>query len=243
MEWIEYRQEWRRRAFSGNLVKAEVASGFLAVLLAPLGANAVWGPIVSWRPTILFAVVAVGLCIYGCVRAPYWMYEELRKERDQLQDRIKPRLAIRGLIQDTEPAGVTGHAIRAYAVTVKNVGNETLTNCLAKLTELCGRQSGERRQFLPVGMITQHQYWQHRTGGRFDLRPDEEKNVMLALLDERQESSEIILLYETDEYPKGIPRNDVYDLTIQAFGAPTPPSARYKMEVVDGHLRITEIKE
>jgi hypothetical protein len=240
MEWAEYRREWRRRAFSGNLLKAELIAGLAALALAPLGASERWGPIVSWLPTLLFAAVAIGLGIYGCVKVPYSMHEELRKERDSLRDRLAAKVAIVGLIEETDPANATDYAIRYYSITVKNIGGEYLRDCLVKLTALSGREGGPRTKFLPISMRTQHQYWEGRSGGRFDLRPEEEKNVMLACLDERQGNSEIRLFYETDSYPSGIPRNDVYDLTVQVFGAPTAPSARYRMEVVDGFLRVSE---
>jgi hypothetical protein len=241
MEWAEYRREWRRRAFSGTLFRAELAAGLAALALSPLGANETWGPIVSWLPTVLFAVVAAGLCLYGCVRAPYSMHEEVRKERDQLQDRLRAKLAILGLVEETEPAQAADRAVRYYSIRVKNTGGEYLRDCLAKLTALSGKESGPRTKFLPIGMCTQHQYWEGRPGGRFDLRPEEEKHVMLACLDERQENSETRLLYESEDYPNPIPRNDIYELAIHVYGAPTAASAQYRMEVVDGYLCVTEM--
>jgi len=103
--------------------------------------------------------------------------------------------------ETTEPAGSAGHALRYQRLKIKNITNVTLDNCIVKLEEMRPADGAEfNTAFLPVGLITQHQRVQGRSGGVFNLRACEEKFVEIACLDETNPESEIVLLYETNQY-------------------------------------------
>lgn len=139
----------------------------------------------------------------------------------------------------TEPAGSIGHAVRFQRIKIKNITNVALDNCIVKLEEM-RRADGVafNNAFLPVGLITQHQRMQGRTGGVFKLRAGEEKFVEIAFLDETKPDSEIRLLYETNQYANPVPRTD-YILRVKAYGGNLPVETFFRLYVSeDGYLRL-----
>jgi hypothetical protein len=89
MDWKEYRSAWRKSACAGALGRAQAVSGILALVFAPMG---IWwrplGDAMSWLPTLAFAVALVGLLVYGFLRAPHRLHQEVEKERDDLQEEL-----------------------------------------------------------------------------------------------------------------------------------------------------------
>jgi hypothetical protein len=141
--------------------------------------------------------------------------------------------------EEAEPAEAEGHALRYYRVRVHNLSASTLTNCIVKLEEM-RRTDGTKfkNTFLPSGLITQHQLLQQRQGGVFNLRAGEGKLVEVACLDETKPDSEILLQYETNQYPRAVPRED-YLLTLKAYGGNQPVEASFRLYVDQkGYLRL-----
>lgn len=139
----------------------------------------------------------------------------------------------------THPADAKKHAQRCLCVGVKNAGTEHIPNCLVKLERIKAADGRDfKNVFVPVGLVTQHQLLQQRTGGRFNLSPGETKYVPVACLDETTSDTEIALQYETDKYPNLIPRGS-YLLTLRAYGAGSPGEIVVRLSVdSNGYLRI-----
>jgi hypothetical protein len=105
----------------------------------------------------------------------------------------------------------------------------------------------------PVGLITQHQLWQGRAGGVFNLRGGELKYIEVARLDERDQNSEIELQYETVTqknqegqmlYANRIRRELApYTLKIAVYGAGAPPFKIFSLSVQGGQLTMTELED
>ena len=187
-------------------------AGILESILAFLGgaknAWSLWDKFKQREPKI----VEAGLTIEYCRESPY---------------------------EVTEPAESSGHAVRIQRIKVKNVTNGAFDNCIVKLEEMRRADGGAfNNAFLPVGLITQHQRMQGRTGGDFKLRAGEEKYVEIAFLDETIPDSEMRLLYETNQYPNLVPRTD-YILRLRAYGGVQPVQAFFRLYVSeDGYLRL-----
>lgn len=138
---------------------------------------------------------------------------------------------------DHERLGV--EPVRRFKLRVRNTGGETLDNCLVKLTDLRGSDDVQRA-FVPIGLVTEHQHYQRRPGGKFNLRPGEDKLIWVASLDERRPAGEIQLYYEASNYPNMLAR-DNYSLEITAYGSPTPHTKCYRMYVTEnGEFRLEE---
>lgn len=139
----------------------------------------------------------------------------------------------------THPADAKAHAQRFLGVGVKNNGPEHIDSCLVKLERIKAADGRDfKNVFVPVGLVTQHQLLQKRTGGRFNLSPGETKYVWVACLDEAKAESEIALQYETDKYPNLIPRGS-YIVTLRAYGAGDPAEAVLRLFVDSaGYLRL-----
>jgi hypothetical protein len=138
----------------------------------------------------------------------------------------------------THPADAVGLSLRTWRLEVQNKGQATL-QCLAKLEKM-ERTDGKPYQnsFLPIGLSTQHQRGEGRAAGPFTLRPGEPKLVEIASLNELDPNAEIELHYETDRYPRRIPRVS-YRLTVGVFGGHKPRRVVCRMYVDGrGQLRL-----
>ncbi|HEY4646880.1 MAG TPA: hypothetical protein VIH25_11440, partial [Steroidobacteraceae bacterium] len=73
-----------------------------------------------------------------------------------------------------------------------------------------------------------------------NLRVGESKLIEVACLDERDQNSEIVLRYESNEYPNTVPRAD-YSLVLRVYGGGRPASGRYRLYVdARGYLKLVE---
>jgi hypothetical protein len=136
----------------------------------------------------------------------------------------------------THPADATGLALRTWRIEVLNKGKVALQG-FAKLESIVRTDgSNYRNAFLPIGLSTQHQSGEGREAGPFHLRPGEQKLVEVASLDESDPASEIALHYETDKYPRKIPRAD-YRIGIVVLGGHRPRRIRCRL-YVDGAGRL-----
>ncbi len=220
------------------------------------------------RRFVLASVIGAIITAYGAVRAripelpdlPSWQlglfvflviisWWFLARVAD-LEESLKPRLEIRYLdqhpFQTSDPYRASeseGPSTRLLRVEVRNGGATSLQGCLVKLDEL---RAIDRRDFVagyvPIALRTQHQAGEGRSGGRFDLRPQEFKLVEVASLDETVPNSEIALGYETPEYPNSIPRGH-YELVLGAYGGPTPTRRWFRMWVESGRLHFEALGE
>ena len=136
----------------------------------------------------------------------------------------------------TEPSGTKGHAVRKFRVGIRNDGSRDLNGCLVKLVELRDQRK-TYRSFLPVSLRTEHQTLQHRSG-RFNLSRGEHKILEVVEMNEKNSNSEIILRYESTDYPNMISRQN-YIVTLEAYGGGKPRSERFKLNVDNGFLRFS----
>jgi len=188
------------------------------------------------------SILQLILGIPGWIKNTWSLWDKFKQNRPQ---KVEAGLTIyyqkAAPYEVTEPAGATGHAFRYQRLKIKNITNTTLDNCIVKLEEM-RRSDGVifNTAFLPVGLITQHQRLQGRTGGLFKLRAGEEKYVEIAYLDEANPNSEIGLQYETNQYPNSVPRNN-YILRIKVYGSNQPLEAFFRLYVdEDGYLRLNK---
>ena len=140
----------------------------------------------------------------------------------------------------TEPADANSHSFRGVRIKVTNMGDDDCS-CLAKIVEM-KRCDGSpyKNSFLPVALKTQHQKKQKRKSGQFNLRAGESKFIEVAYLDETDQSSEILLQYESEEYPNMIPRA-AYSIKILVYGCGKPAEGDYRLYVdARGFLKIAE---
>ncbi len=167
-----------------------------------------------------------------------------------LEESQEPKLKIRfdskHPLATTDPYRATeneGPSVRKLRIEVTNTGTQTLGGCLVKLDELRSIDNSEFvAAYVPIPLLTQHQAGEGRPGGRFDLRPGESKLVEVALLDERNPKSEIVLAYETQHYPNGIPRG-TYEILLSAYGGPAATKRRFRLAVYQGKLTLTDLEE
>jgi hypothetical protein len=136
----------------------------------------------------------------------------------------------------TEPRDSASPSWRYVRIKVTNTGRKNLGNCFVRLEDV---KAGDRsvNMFTPIGLTTQHQALQNRPGGPFALRGGEHKFVEVAALEERQHAGQIMLRYETKDYPNTIPRGD-YTLIIRAYGGNAPCERTFRLFVEDGRLRF-----
>ena len=113
MEWREYKQAWRRRAFAGSLGKAQAYTGIFALLLSPLG---LWwkpfGDAMSWMPTLIFAVALACLLAYGFLKAPHWLHKAVERERDDLREELTRADRIEGILVELGGMRLRGVSLR-----------------------------------------------------------------------------------------------------------------------------------
>lgn len=165
-----------------------------------------------------------------------------------LEEELTPHLDI-SFEDDTHPfslldPGVGGRVTRFIRVKVTNTSARTLENCLVKLEEFFDKD-GNTGFFVPIGLITQHQLWQQRSGGSFTLRGKESKFVEVAAMPEPSSDGAITLQYETNtakepavRYPNVVPSaNGPYTLRLTAFGGGLPASRMFKL-FVDAQMKL-----
>ena len=180
------------------------------------------------------------LCIFGVrfVLAPYTIAKEdaekiyrQQREIDELQDRLKPRLVILGVVYETEPSQAISFpnipCIREAKIQVRNTGAEILRGCLVKLENL-----------------TSDAWHQHKWGqsvlktGQFTLLAGEDRLIDVARLDEKVVEQEIMIQFESA--PPPVPWNDTYYFDIVAYSESPPDSKKFKLYVDDGRLTMEE---
>lgn len=94
MEWKEYRRRWFKRAVKGRLGQAELVCGVIAIILAPIAAQAEEiGAYVAWGLLAVFMGLFGILLLIGFTRAPFWMANEDEQERAKLAARIAELVA------------------------------------------------------------------------------------------------------------------------------------------------------
>lgn len=173
-----------------------------------------------------------------------------------LEGKIEPTLAFTDITYDTEPAiedifyGNTGnieekqsHSFKTCRIHIKNTGNDHLDKCHVQLVGLEDSNKNRRTKFLPIGLSTEHQTHQERTG-RFSLSAGQEKIILVASYNEKSGNVPIALRYEQpidgEQYPNTIPSDLEWHLTIEAYGAASPVSKQYKLFVNDDGCLILE---
>ena len=184
--------------------------------------------------------VLTAATVLGGIAAIWYFWEKFwnRKTRKPSSE-IAIEYKKEAPFEETEPAEAQGHALRYYRVRVRNLSASTLTNCIVKLEDML-RTDGTKFKniFLPVGMMTQHQLLQQRQDGLFNLHVGEHKFVEVACLDETKPDSEIVLQYETTQYPRAVPRED-YTLTLRAYGGNHPVEVSFRLYVDrEGYLQF-----
>jgi len=113
MEWRDFRQAWVRRTFSGTLGKAQAATAILAFCLAVL--SIFWQPageMLSWLPAICFGAIFVGLLLYGFLRAPFSLFQDMEKERDVLSEDLTKANCLENLLVELAQLRREGVSLR-----------------------------------------------------------------------------------------------------------------------------------
>ncbi|MGH8066820.1 MAG: hypothetical protein ACRERE_16605 [Candidatus Entotheonellia bacterium] len=185
-------------------------------------------------------IVLAAATVLGGIAAIWYFWEKFRSRKTRKpSSEIAIEYKKEAPFEETEPAEAEGHALRHYRVRVRNLSASTLTNCIGKLEDV-RRTDGTKFKnvFLPVGMMIQHQLLQQRQGGVFNLHAGEQKLAEVACLDETKPDSEIVLQYETTQYPRAVPRED-YTLTLRAYGGNQPVEVSFRLYVDrEGHLQF-----
>jgi hypothetical protein len=137
--------------------------------------------------------------------------------------------------------GAQLHRVRRYLISVTNVSYKDL-KCLAKIVDLRDNL-GTEFAFLPVGIRTEHQRYQGRTGD-FNLRSGEHKMLEILTMDEANLNSEIQILYERpDIVPSFVRRDRKYVLEIAVYGAGSPVKKRFMFFVRNDDLILESFDE
>ena len=110
--WRSFYWRWIKKAFSRNIIVAEVVTGFAALFWQPIAVRIDFPP--NWEefwvtdaPVLFFVIVLSGLILGGLILAPWLMYLEDQRsweksKREELA-RIEQRLAV---AEETKQAAI-----------------------------------------------------------------------------------------------------------------------------------------
>lgn len=86
---------WAKRAFRGQVLRAELVAGLLSLVAVPVG---LWvfpeqGGAMNWVPLLLFGGAFLATLVFGFLTAPYWLYRDLETEKNGLAAKLDNREA------------------------------------------------------------------------------------------------------------------------------------------------------
>jgi len=152
-----------------------------------------------------------------------------------LEQQLTPKLQLIGPIIDVRIDDETQHRMKLILVGIKNTCTRTITNTIGYID--VSTPKGEK--IWPVELSLERQLG---GVGPVNLRPDQEKRVTVAHLEESRPDTPIIIKHSGNGYKNAINRGE-YIVTVVVYADDTKSSQiKFRIAVEDGELKTYEME-